>query len=74
VGEVAAGHPASALWAPLPVVAADRLGLGPDGYGLLLGALGVGAVLGAFALAPLRERLPANLFLVGPASSMRRSR
>jgi predicted MFS family arabinose efflux permease len=57
--------PASALWALLPVIAADRLGLGPDGYGLLLGALGVGAVLGAFALEPLRQRLPANLFLVG---------
>ena len=35
--------PATALWALLPVVAADRLGLGSGGYGLLLGALGVGA-------------------------------
>jgi MFS family permease len=57
--------PASALWALLPVVAAERLGLGPDGFGLLLGTLGVGAVLGALALAPLRQRLPANLFLLG---------
>jgi predicted MFS family arabinose efflux permease len=57
--------PASALWALLPVVAAERLGLGPDGYGLLLGALVVGAVLGALALAPLRQRLPANRLLLG---------
>lgn len=57
--------PGSALWALLPVVAAERLGLGPDGYGLLLGALGVGAVLGALALGPLRRRLPDNRFLLG---------
>jgi predicted MFS family arabinose efflux permease/quinol monooxygenase YgiN len=57
--------PASALWALLPVVAAERLGLGPDGYGLLLGALGVGAVLGALALGPLRRRLTDNRLLLG---------
>jgi len=34
--------PASALWGLLPLVASRRLGLGPSGYGLLLGALGVG--------------------------------
>ena len=38
--------PASALWALLPSVAAGRLGLGSTGYGLLLGALGVGALIG----------------------------
>src|SRR5437660_5051644 len=42
--------PASALWALLPLVANEQLGLGANGYGLLLGALGVGAVAGAFAL------------------------
>ena len=39
--------PASALWGLLPLVASRRLGLGPGGYGLLLGALGVGAIAGA---------------------------
>ena len=39
--------PASALWGLLPLVASRRLELGPSGYGLLLGALGIGAVTGA---------------------------
>ncbi|HKG52090.1 MAG TPA: MFS transporter, partial [Actinomycetales bacterium] len=42
--------PATALWALLPLVATRRLGLGPGGYGLLLAALGVGAVGGAVHL------------------------
>jgi hypothetical protein len=42
--------PASALWALLPVVASQRLGQGAGGYGLLLGALGVGAIVGAVLL------------------------
>ena len=41
---------ASALWALLPVVARTELKQGPSGYGLLLAALGAGAVSGAFAL------------------------
>jgi MFS family permease len=45
----------SALWALLPVVAHQRLGLGSGGYGLLLGAVGVGAVAGAFVLAAARR-------------------
>jgi len=49
--------PASAVWALLPVVASHRLGLGPGGYGVLLGALGVGAVGGAVALPRLRAGL-----------------
>ena len=36
--------PGSALWGLLPVIAKDQLGLSSSGYGLLLGALGVGAV------------------------------
>jgi MFS family permease len=46
----------SALWALLPVIAHSRLGLGSGGYGLLLGAVGIGAVAGAFVLAPARAR------------------
>jgi MFS family permease len=46
----------SALWALLPVIARDNLGLGSGGYGLLLGAVGVGAVAGAFVLPAARSR------------------
>lgn len=46
---------ASSLWALLPVVARD-LGRGAAGYGLLLGALGVGAVAGAFVLPRLNRK------------------
>jgi MFS family permease len=59
--------PGSALWALLPLIATRRLGLGSDGYGLLLGALGVGAIGGAFLLPQIRARLSANA-LVAVAS------
>ena len=38
---------ASALWALLPVVARDQLGLGAGGFGMLFGFFGAGAVVGA---------------------------
>ena len=56
--------PASALWALLPVVANQRLGLGANGYGLLLGALGVGAIAGAFILPRIQARLSSNAVLL----------
>jgi MFS family permease len=56
--------PASAVWAMLPLVATRQLGLGPGGYGLLLGALGVGAVVGAFILPRIRQRLSSNRILM----------
>jgi MFS family permease len=55
--------PASALWALLPVAARQRYHLGASGYGLLLGALGVGAVLGVAVLAWMRKHLKANTIL-----------
>src|SRR6266704_3140759 len=39
--------PASALWALLPLFARRGLGLSAAGYGLLLGCLGAGAIVGA---------------------------
>ena len=45
----------------------DRLALGAGGYGVLLGALGAGAIGGAFALPQARARLSANA-LVAAAS------
>jgi hypothetical protein len=55
--------PAVSLWGLLPLVASRRLGLDASGYGLLLAALGIGAVLGAFALPRFRARLSGNRLL-----------
>jgi MFS family permease len=59
---------ASALWALLPVVATDALGLGANGYGVLLGALGVGAVAGATVLPRIRARVNTNALLGASAA------
>jgi MFS family permease len=55
--------PGSVLWALLPLVATERLGLGSSGYGLLLGSLGIGAVAGAFILPSVRARLAPNTLI-----------
>ncbi|HZG49809.1 MAG TPA: MFS transporter [Thermoleophilaceae bacterium] len=49
---------ASALWALLPVAALGRLGLSESRFGLLMGCVGSGAILGATLLPRLRRRLP----------------
>jgi MFS family permease/quinol monooxygenase YgiN len=41
---------ASSLWALLPVIARDQLGLGAGGYGLLSASFGIGAVVGALSI------------------------
>jgi MFS family permease len=57
---------ASAYWALLPLVARNQIAGGPDLFGLLLGAIGVGGVGGAFALPWLRARLgPDRLVAAG---------
>ena len=57
---------ASAYWGLLPLVARDQVAGGPELYGLLLGAIGAGAVLGAFALPRLKAGLgPDKLFAAG---------
>src|SRR6478752_2818290 len=48
---------ATALWALLPLVATQQLDLGAGGYGLLLGAMGVGAVAGSVFLPIIRPRM-----------------
>lgn len=45
----------ASLWALLPLVASHVLKAGPEGYGLLLGALGIGAVAGAMVLPRLKR-------------------
>lgn len=52
--------PASSLFALLPLIASQRLGLGSGGYGLLLAALGAGAIGGALLLPWVRSRMSAN--------------
>jgi len=68
---------ASAPWALLPLLVRQSLGGGPDLYGLLLAAVGAGAILGAFCLPWLRRRLgtegtmtAASLGLVGVLGSL----
>ncbi len=54
---------ASAVWALLPLTASSTLHLGSGGYGLLLGSVGVGAVIGAALLPRLRARLSPDAML-----------
>jgi MFS family permease len=49
--------PASAFWALLPLVAREHIGGGAASYGLLLGAIGAGAVAGALVLPAARRRV-----------------
>jgi MFS family permease len=48
---------ASAVWALLPLVARQMLGGTAGFYGLMLGAVGAGAILGAVLMPTLRQRL-----------------
>lgn len=61
--------PASALWALLPVVASSRLKLNSTGYGILLAALGIGAIIGAWQLGRIRTRLSSTVLLVLAAAA-----
>ncbi|HTZ53633.1 MAG TPA: MFS transporter [Candidatus Acidoferrum sp.] len=58
---------ASSYWALLPLVARNQIHAGPQIYGILLGAIGLGAVGGSFALPKLKERIGPDR-LVGVAS------
>ena len=53
----------SAVWALLAVVAQQDLNRGALGYGLLIGSIGLGAVIGATALPRVRTRWPADLIV-----------
>jgi MFS family permease len=47
----------SALWALLPAIGQQRLGLGAAGFGGLMGCLGAGAVAAGLSIGPMRQRL-----------------
>jgi MFS family permease len=56
--------PGMVLWALLPLIASQRLGLGAAGYGALFGALGAGAIVAALVLGQVRDRLSTNGLLI----------
>ncbi len=56
---------ASAYWALLPLVARVQIKGGPDIYGFLLAAIGIGAVSGAFALPWLKSKLGPDRLVAG---------
>ena len=59
------GVAGSAVLALMPLVARDGLRGGPQTYGLLLGAFGVGAVVGGLAITRLRSRLANEVIVRG---------
>lgn len=56
---------ATALWALLPLVGAQKLEGSPNGYAILLSCLGVGAVSAAFTLPKVRARYSSDAITVG---------
>ncbi|HEV2087112.1 MAG TPA: MFS transporter [Cryptosporangiaceae bacterium] len=65
-GQVLAALSAGATSALLVVLAREHLRLEPGGYGLLLGAIGVGAVLGPFLLTRFVTNPRRPAFVFGP--------
>ena len=61
--------PASALLALLPVAAAHSWHLGASGYGVALGAIGVGAVLAVTVATPLHRKVSDNVLLAASAAA-----
>jgi MFS family permease len=51
---------ASAYWALMPLLARTQLHDGAELYGLLMGLLGLGSIVGSLALEPLKARLGPN--------------
>ncbi|HJZ59701.1 MAG TPA: MFS transporter [Gemmataceae bacterium] len=56
---------AAGLWALLPAVARDHADWGPAAYGVMLGSLGVGAVLGTLLLPAVRRGTSADVVAAG---------
>ena len=58
---------ASALWALLPVIARDQLGLGAGGYGMLSAGFGLGAIASAMLVPKGLHRTSLNTMVIGAA-------
>lgn len=57
----------SAYWALLPLIARNRLQGGPETYGILLGAVGVGAISAALILPRIKARFGADRMVASGA-------
>jgi MFS family permease len=55
--------PGAVLWALLPLIARQVLGLEAGAYGALFGALGVGAIVAALVMGRVRDHLSTNRLL-----------
>ncbi|HET9646904.1 MAG TPA: MFS transporter [Microlunatus sp.] len=55
--------PGAVLWALLPLLARQVLGLGAGAYGALFGALGLGAIVAALVMGRVRDHLSTNRLL-----------
>src|SRR5690606_32925337 len=62
------GFSAGAILALLPLVARDLVGGGPLTYGIMLGAFGIGAVVGALISGRLRQMLASETMVRGAFS------
>jgi MFS family permease len=65
VRTVAYSAAGSALWALLPVIGQRQLGLGAAGFGMLMGAMGAGAVVAGLLNGRLRARLALETMVAG---------
>jgi predicted MFS family arabinose efflux permease len=70
IRSAAFGFFATGLWALLPLVASRTLGLGAGGYGLLLGCVGVGAMVGATFSPAIRRALSPRVLLGACAAAI----
>jgi predicted MFS family arabinose efflux permease len=61
--------PGAVLWALLPLLARQVLGLEAGAYGALFGALGVGAIVAALVMGRVRNHLSTNRLLAAAGSS-----
>jgi MFS family permease len=61
---------AAGVWALLPLVARHTLGLGSGGYGLLLGCVGIGALVGATFAPSLRRALSPRALVAACAAAV----
>jgi len=55
---------ATSLWALMPLISKDQLNAGAQGFGIMYGCLGVGAVLTTLALPRIRAAIPPHKLLV----------
>lgn len=63
------GIPSSALWALISLAVHNRLGMGADGFGVIMSLIGAGAVVAAVGFGGLRRRLRVTVFAATGAAA-----